>query len=338
MKQKLNDLISKFGVNLTKSEYNQYIPKLRDYLVAYITENKSGATIENILRHDFTRTDVIKSTVHYVDKNYNVRSKSAVDDYLIALNRFFEETIYKDFPNHNLITLRPFTSLSHEVDDALLELGVKLNDRIKFPSISEDQYRFILEYLNNETDKSFKTKQIHIIIKLFLLYGFSFDRIIKLRKSNYYIEERVLEIEYQESPKRTLLLEVPAKLHNEIMDYLHLIESRNIRNESLFVNTKGKSIKHDFPTDYFLKIREAYLVNNEHERESTNPFTPTGLAKFAIIRLILEGVNQSVITDLTGFQSDVFSDCQDKVNEIMELNRNRYINHKIRGIITYDEI
>lgn len=312
MKNGLDELIKKFGARLTKSEYNQYVPKLK-YLVKYLLLRKDDTSIEAILRHDFTRNDVIQSTVYYIENNDNVRSKSAVDDYLIALNRFFEETVYKVYPNHNLIALRPFTSLNQEVDRALSQLGMELNERVKFPALSEDEYKFILDYLRNDQDLSFKMIQVHIILKLFLLYGLSFDRVINLCKSNYIIEKRALEIAYQDSPRRVIHLEVPSTLHNEISEYLQLLNNKNIDNERLFVNTKGKSIKHDFPNEYLQKIRKSFQDSIEQGKESTNSFTPTGLSKFAIIRMLLEGVNLSVIADLTGFQSDVLSDCQNTV-------------------------
>lgn len=35
---------------------------------------------------------------------------------------------------------------------------------------------------------------------------------------------------------------------------------------------------------------------------------------------------------------DIYKDCQNEVNRTEDLDRNRYINHVIRGISTYDEI
>ena len=54
--------------------------------------------------------------------------------------------------------------------------------------------------------------------------------------------------------------------------------------------------------------------------------------------MIEGGMNQSIIMDFTGQGSDIFSDCQNIVDERKHLNRNRYINHMIRGIVSYDDM
>ena len=35
---------------------------------------------------------------------------------------------------------------------------------------------------------------------------------------------------------------------------------------------------------------------------------------------------------------DIYNDCQNEVNMQKEINRNRYVNHFLRGIATFDEI
>ena len=46
----------------------------------------------------------------------------------------------------------------------------------------------------------------------------------------------------------------------------------------------------------------------------------------------------AVIMDLTGQGIDVFSDCQNIVDNRNGFSRNRYINHMGRGIDTYDDM
>lgn len=41
LKKELMQLINEFGSKLTEAQYNQYVPKLRDYLVPYIIESKN---------------------------------------------------------------------------------------------------------------------------------------------------------------------------------------------------------------------------------------------------------------------------------------------------------
>ncbi|TVX94124.1 site-specific integrase [Paenibacillus agilis] len=338
MKEKLLQLLSVFGSGLTPFESNQYTPKIRDYFFRYILAMKPDSSIENLFKYELTRNDLINSTIYYIMVNDHVRSKSAIDDYLIAVNRFFDETLFNLYPNQNLVSIRPFTSLSKEIEKILIERKVELEERQTFPSINDEQYRFILSFINNDLEGSFKTKQVQIIIKLILLYGLSPERIIKLKKGSYLMDERQLEVIYSENPRRSLVLEIPFKLHKEIEAYLDELSTKKLSCDNFFVNREDKSIKHNYPNSYLKEIKKEYFAKHPIEEGNKNSFTPTGLAKFAIIRMILNGVNPSVISDLTGYMSDVLTDCQNKVNEMKGLNRNRYINHMIRGIQTYEEI
>lgn len=197
MRDNLIKIVNQFGSGLSKHEYNQYIPKLRDYFIEYLLINiTTTSDIEKLFKFEFTRSHIIQSTEYYIIQNDNVTSKSAIDDFLIALNRFFDEIINIRYPNQNLITIRPFTNLNNEVEDSLLKKGIKLNERKANPPINENQYNFILKYMVKESSKSIKTQQVHIILKLLLLYGFSFDRIINLQKDSFCPETRTLEIVY----------------------------------------------------------------------------------------------------------------------------------------------
>lgn len=336
MKEEFLSLVTVFSSGLTISEGNQYVPKIRDYFVEYIIQSKSGSSLNDVLKYEITKKDLINSTVYYIQKNDNVRSKSAIDDFLIAINRFFSETIFDKYPNQNLIAMRPFTTLGTDVEQALFDQRISLEERQTFSAINDEQYKFILDYINEDHKASPKDKQIHIIIKLILLYGFSPERIINMKRSNYYHDERILEITYSEYPHRSLKLDIPYKMHREINEYLNKTEQA--KHDSFFVNRNGKPIKHNFPTDYLKTLKEKYFFLYSNEDEVRNSFTPTGLAKYAITKMILNGINPSVISDLTGYMNDVISDCQDNVNEMKALNRNRYINHMIRGIQTYEEI
>lgn len=339
VKNEIVQLIEHFGEGLSQYEYNQYIPKLRDYFIDYLIENKSHAQdIPNLFKFEFTRSDIVLSTEYYVTKNESVRSKSAIDDFLIALNRFFDEVINIKYPNQNLITIRPFTNLSKDIEKTLLEKGIKLEARQGYPPIKEDQYKFIIEYLKKDRNISIKNEQVHIIIKLLLLYGFSFDRIMNLRAGAYCSERRVLEVTYRENPFRGLVLELPYSLNKEIENYTRKLNDKNNAENYLFCTKNGNKIKHDFPNEYLSKIKHEFFSGNDIEKNLRNPFTPTGLAKFAVINMIIKGINQSVILDLTGFKDDMYLACQKEVNEIKVLHRNRYINHMIRDISTYDEV
>ncbi|MFC6330991.1 tyrosine-type recombinase/integrase [Paenibacillus septentrionalis] len=335
--QEIMNLVNNFGNGLTKSKYDMYIPKIRDYFVPYLIKKKSESDLENVLKYEITRNDIIQSTLYYIEKNTNVRSKSAIDDFLIVLNRFFDEEIYINYPNQNLISIRPFTSLSKEIEKIAESRGMHLNPRQSRPEINEDQANYIINHLMNDKEETFTKMQYKLLIQFYLLYGFSFDNIKRIEVTDYHLDERKLEITYQNQPKRLLQIEIPYKLHKYIEKYIEMRNNFNFSSSFLFVTTNGGQISYNFIKGYLDKIRSDYLILNPDEKEMINSFTQTGLAKYAIIKMIRKGVNQSIISDLTGFQIDTYIYCQQKVDELLELNRNRYVNHMLRDMSLYDQ-
>lgn len=339
MREKLLSIVNEFGSLLTTGEYYQYIPKLRDYLVPYIIKNKSNnLEVDEIFKDEFTKSDIVNATIYYVDKNENVESISAIDDYLIAINRLFDELLFNKYHNPTLMKYKPFTSLSTEVQENLKSMGVELKKKEADPSINVEQYKFILEFLKNYKGSRIKASQVSIIIKLFLLYGFSHNKIANLKISDYSANHKTLKIEYKRAMKRSIFLEVPYSLAQEIDEYLTIRSRKSkLNSEFLFINENNQKIGNGFISDILKLIRDEY-IKTYGENSDKNQFTPTGIQKYAIIKMILDGMNQSVIMDFTDQQLDIYNYCQNEVDRIKELDRNRYINHMIRGISTYDEI
>lgn len=338
MKNDLLRIIDEFGGMLTREQYNQYIPKLRDYLIPYIIKSKAeNLSADRIFKDEFTRNDIINATIFYVENNENVYSLSAIDDYLIAINRLFDKYLFEKYQNTNLMKYRPFTSFSDEIEKALINKKIELKSREVYPSINEDEYKFILEYLSRYKKKSIKSKQVSIIIKLYLLYGFSHDKIASLKRADYCSKRRNLRINYRGIMTRNIYLELPYKLSNEINEYLAFRDrTTNLNSDLLFVNENNRKISNDYSFYVLSDIKKRY-IKDEISSEK-NQFTPTGLQKYGIIQMILNGMNQSVIMDFSGQKIDIYADCQNEVNRIKRLDRNRYINHIIRGISIYDDI
>ena len=347
MRKELKDEIFKlividFGKGLTRYEYNQYVIKLRNYFVDYLSETKYTCnTVEELFKYEFTRKDIIDSTLYYIINNPKVSSKSAIDDFLIALNRLFDETINKKYFNQNIANIRPFTNMSKDVENILESNGnKKLKDRVVNPTITKVEYDFIIEYLRTYNPRKLIHYEYKIIVSLFLLYGFSLDKIIELDVNDYSTENGVLSIIYNKTEKEYIELELPYKLKNLFDSFIEIRKSQFKEVKNMFVNSNGKKISSSFIYEFLEKIRESFYGNdlNTYNGKFMNKFTTTGLSKYGVIEMILEGMNQSIILDLTGQGPDIYSDCQDIVNEMKNLNRNRYINHMIRGIATYDDI
>lgn len=333
-------IVDDFGSKLTKPEFNQYVTKLRDYFIKYIIEEKKyTGKVSDLFRFDLGKIDIINSVIYYIVDNDNVKSKSAIDDFLTALNTLFEEVINDKYFNQNLNNLQPFSQLSSKIEQKIEKDKIKnLKKKETFPAILDEEYKLIVEYLNNMALKSLKAYEVKIIIKLLLLYGFSFDRIIELKTKDYCSEKGTLSIMYGNSNRSNLILELPYELNKLIKLYLEVRNKKYPNAENLFVTTEGTTITHGFLTYTLDNIKKEYDLQKSKSHDNKNTFTNTGLAKYAVIQMILEGMNQSIILDLTGFKEEQFSYCQDYVNELKNLNRNRYVNHIIRGISTYDDI
>lgn len=61
-----------------------------------------------------------------------------------------------------------------------------------------------------------------------------------------------------------------------------------------------------------------------------------GIRKFVLTEMIRNGINQSFIMKLTGVGVKIFEDCQNIVNAERNIEANRYIDSKMRDMITFD--
>ncbi|MFF2885568.1 hypothetical protein [Paenibacillus sp. NPDC057967] len=337
MKEALLKQLREFGADLSQHEHHQYMPKLRDFLVPYLLKEKAYvADIDTLFRHEFTRNDVVRSTEYYILSNPNVRSKSAIDDFLIALNRLFEELINERYPNQNLRNIQPFTKLSQEIEGRPDVLSRQLKAREANPPIDEDQFRFLYSELNSRTKETPIAMQVKLILKLLLLYGFKFNRIVELSLGDFDHERRLLNIQCDKCPDGEIKLELPYSLFQCLKRHYEQRIKVETTYSNLFLTSTNKPITNAFITTMLNKVKEKYYSRREVETLTKNPFTATGLSKFAIINMILQGLNQTSIIDVTGVEYDIYQNCQDHVNELLSEDYNRHINYKIRAIKAYD--
>lgn len=339
MREKMITIIEQeFGNQLTIHKYNQYVPKLRDYFVPYLLEQKEfDKDLPEIFGKVFNKNCIIQSAVYYIQKNENVSSKSAIDDFLIALNQLFERVLFDKYPNEAVERLAPFATLADKVEVRLNALGVTLKEREAYPPIDHAQFQFIINQVEALNSNNFKAMSIRIVVKLLLLYGLNVDRISSIAVQDYDVIRRVLKIHYHDFTDRVIQLELPFSLVKDLEIYMKLRAEQNFDGlDLLFLKVSGKPVRHDLAHEFLGDVKTAYEKEYGEKIISKNPFTLTGLQKYAIINMILEGMNQSVIIALTGLKEHVINDCQREVDKQSALNRNRYINYKIRGTKTFE--
>lgn len=336
MKAELMELLEGFSKTLTVWKYNSYVFKVRDYFIPYLLENKQGMSVERVFREEFTRMDIVNATVYYVEHNRNVESLSAIHDFLVMLNVLFGYTFEK-YPNSNLQQYKSFTVFQNEIIETLESKGRTLKSKEVYPSLDYEKFDFVINYIKttNVRDcrlKKFKTNAI--AIKLLILYGISLDKLSALKVNNYDYKRRAIEISGNDKRDK-IYLEIPYSLALEIEEYL---ESRNAeKSDYLLAKNSNTQIDPSFVKDTLDVIREEYEEIFDKD-DGVNQFTVTGIQKFAIVQMILAGMNQAVIKEFTGQGDDILEDCQRQVNVEKKIDINRHINFTMRGIETYDII
>lgn len=334
MNEALIQLIYEYEKYLSFEAAKQYISMLKNYFAPFLMQKYNCNSLKALFCEEITRKGIIEAITYYVIENENISSKSRLLYYVYCLDGFYSKIIFKKFPNPNIKDIYPFTNLITEVLEILKGKGIVLNEKESCSPIDEEQYSFLMKELKDKS-ASLKSRQEIIITKLWLLYGITAKKISEITVGDYNFERNTLNVRGTKRKDIKITLELPFLLSKEIMEYIN-IRGLKGTNEMLFSSSSGKVISSNFLNDFLRIIREKYCVENDNFFQ--NQFTPTGLQKYAIIKMIESGMNQAVIMDLTGQGIDVFSDCQNIVDNRNGFSRNRYINHMIRGIDTYDDM
>ena len=332
----LKEMLDDFSEEIKKS-MPDYL-SLYSYFCEFIEEKYKGevSTVEDFFTNNFCRRDIINSCVYYTEKS-NATSVTAIEKYLNSMTKLYNSCIReKGYDNKNLSAISPFASLKAEVREKIS--NKELVEKDIFPAIRENEFEMILSYINGIKKKSFVKSQVIIIFKLILLFGFKLEKIKYMQINDYNSKHNTLRVNIEEDSDddKSILLELPTTLSDEIRDYIHLFRN-DIDKESsqyLFLNRENKVITPSFLSAMFTAIKDENKI--EKERKS---FTSTGLAKYAIKNMIKNGIGSADIKLVTGMEDVVIDACEMEVREenTKDIGKlNRIINSKIRGIETYD--
>lgn len=338
MQDELYRLVDTFSQHLSQWEYNQYVSKIRDYFIPYLISEKTRAKdVEDLFRNELTPSDIIESCKRYILTNDGVTSESSIDDFLIAINQFFDMVLTPLYPNRNLIELKPFNKLGKEVLNLVSKNGKILQKAFKFQTITGDQYNYLLLCLHKDNFSTLKDKQVQIIIELILLYGFSIGRIQNFKKDNIKESGRYLAlISSKYSMPRNFILELPLEVSKHLCSYLKSRENDSV--DWLFITDECTQIQASFTWLYFKEIKKALNQSGKYPESELKRLNNTGLSMYAIDRMLEKGFGASLIMDLTGQGQNIISSCQNEIySNNQPQNQNSYINCKLREIDTYDE-
>lgn len=329
MVKNLKEELEGFSQNI-KEGFPDYAA-IYSYFVEYINEvlhKNEEFTLSEFLTSEFSQRTMLKSCAYYCE-NSNAKTVTAIEKFLNAMTKLYSGYMLPNgYDNSNLSNIQPFSKLKNEASKFIK--NKKLRSKQSIQPITDYDFDVIINYLQSIEQPTIIQKQISIIFKLLMLYGFKFERLIKLEKKSFNNIKRTLQFvnEYDSE----ISLELPALLALEIHKYLNDAECNT--SNYMFMTNGNKLIKAGFLTNHFNTIKKLHK-----NKITANSYTSTGLAKYAIIKMLEAKMNVPVIKIITGMDDDIVNDCARIYYKIDETDTiNRYINSTIRTIKSYDAI
>lgn len=338
MVKSLEKMVLEFTVQV-KEKFADYVALYISF-IEYVKEEYSDYeySLEQFLNHDLSRRDIIKSCIRYIQNSTKANSVTAIEKYLNAMTKLYEECFEKQrYNNRNLFAILPFGSLKSEVKEQLRDKELK--EKESYLPITESDAAKILEHLENNIYRGdIIYKRNRLLLKLILLYGFKLERIKYMVVKDIDLDRHILYIQNDIFEGISVKLELPFALVKELREYIDLLKNEPDFDykQYLFLSRNKKIIDSSFA--------QAIIDNIKKESIEIGKITLTGIAKYAIINMIKEGINKANIKLITGMQDVVVDDCErcfleqqfQEANNTIILNRD--INKKIRGIEMYDKL
>lgn len=306
--------------------------------IDYLKEKRANydGTFHDFFENDFSKNDIIQSCVGYVRNSSKAKSVIAIERYLNAMSKLYEECIQKhDCNNRNLFAILPFGNLKSQVNEKLRDLN--LEEKTSIPPIDETTAEKIVDYLEKEKDnQSIVFKRNSIILRLIILYGFKLEKLKYIKVSDLRYENHILDINNDKDEGNILSLELPYPLVRDISEYIEILKrDTNFKaNQYLFLSSTGKSIDSSCCKETFDKI---------NRDNSCCRITLVGICKYAIINMIGVGISTEKIKLISGVRNDIINDCErlylKNLRGSEENNSlSREVNQKIRSIPIYDKV
>lgn len=325
MNKNLENLLDEFKQGLTKSEYDSYMPILRNSFMPYL-EKMYQKELDNSVAEFFetmiSSQDIVGAGINYIDNTPKVKNESAIDKYLTATSEFFKAVIFPKWQRCQLSTVDNFKGYYQKIFTGKNKTLKKHEARTH---LEEDSVKKLLECLYELDDSSFKNIMLKATIPLILLYGFKIGTIADIKREDYEGDTRIIKIKLEAD---TVNLELPYNVYF----YVDEVFQRKTDDEYLFNIAKGQKLISDYFDDFLVKY------NKKMNKETK--ITLDGLARYAVINMFLEGMNPIVIRQITGMKDINLNYCQKEAWKTSKnkIQLNRYVNSKIRGVHIYDDL
>lgn len=248
--------------------------------------------------------------VEYYVKAGNLKSRAAVDIYYTVLgnfykflsnkygktNDYFQDSIkkeeFKEAFERKIKELRLRDSdmqepIRREMAEKVLEECNKLIDGIDIEKILRKEKGVYSNYISS------------LIVKLVLIYGLKNEAIRKLKIKDYNDQLNDLII-------NNYRVRLPDGLAMQMKKYKEIrkrfLEKYGIESERLFFD--------DYDIDKELDNTKMYIVL----KKVMGNMQAGGVAKYAIIQLLREGIPAYIISDFTNYKEDVLEYCQEQID------------------------
>lgn len=324
------------GYLSTKNEENRNVYSPRIYGFINYLKDEKNITDKNYVEYlSAIKIDIIiESLDNYIKKN-SIGKKSVAYFYARTVKRYFSYLNDNGIENQELLKSFALTN-SYSYDNQIRKY-IENNENLKKveskDAIEIEDLKLLINVIDEQIDECINHKEIMtsvaqrfnpyndlvylLVLKLMIFTGCDYTRLKGL-------EADCLEIKKLKIKINTYTLHLPDNLGEQLIEYQNIKSERNLVSDKFFVLSNGHEI--------VSQTREVSdIIENAIGRKDT-----TGIRKYVITEMIRKGINQSFIMKLTGVGLTMFEDCQNTVNKERHIEANRYIDSKMRDMITFD--
>ena len=332
---KLIDTINNFLETISKSSIETYRTKINVFH-QFLTTKKSITDSSYRSYLEAMKIEEIGESLEFYISTNNIKSQTIALHYISVIRRYFNFIYNNNIQNLNLLvsfglkTENPDSYRYKMMNQILNDSRLEARDEKEELSLQEVEIlvaecdQKILEIIQQDRVLNYKIYPSQyndlmssIIIKLILLTGIPYRTVrnISLGKINIIhntidINNYSIHLPNNLSEQLTYFLKIRGTVHNNLDD-------------ALFVKANGK------------KLADGTGIIVTTLKEYINRSDLTGIVKYAVIQMILNGVNQSILINFTKVGDQIYKYCQEKVSNENTLS-SRYIDAKLRSIDTFD--
>ncbi len=314
MENELMNLIEQFLDNMKKnnglSTINTYRRKIYVFY-EFVVLNINKTNVRYMYFLNTMDKDSLMQSVEYYVKAGNIKSRAAVDIYYSVLVNFynflleeygktndyfqeskkkeeFKEAFEQKIKELHLRESEQQVPIDREMAIKILKECDKLIDAADAEKILKREKGVYSNYISS------------LIVKLVLLYGLKNDAVRKIEIDDYNEQLNDLII-------NNYRVHLPDGLAMQMKKYAEIrrkfLDKYNVKSERLFFD--DSDVKKEMDNTKMFIVLKRVMGNMQAQ----------GVAKYAIIQLLREGIPAYIISDFTDYKEDVLSYCQEKVDE-----------------------